>query len=272
MATKYRVYVETGGGMVAKTPYITDGYNVEIDRNGVGQTAAAAQVAALKCPIISQQQYDKMNVNSISVQNLPQAVLETQGAQNGMPGVARMETPQQSANQQVHTISITNTETTTETISLFDALGLVAQNQGIVAPKAGVIFGGTWGANTYANLKAITLTTAVDYHNLYITNNTSAGAASTAFFNTGTLATAQASINNQTLIYNKVTLSNMVQPTDFQTNIRLDSSWRLLVNPYTALIITLATLQQVVITLNIRSFTDTYPMNLYSAADPYRGR
>lgn len=273
MAAKlYRVYQDAGNGMAVKTPYVTDGTNLQRMDKGAGEVVKAAEAAAIGCPIYSPQEFSKMNINSISVQNLPPAVLQTEGAQNGMPGVARMETPQQSANQQVHQISITNTELTTETIAIFDALGFVAQAEGIVAPKAGIIFGGTWGVNTYANLKALTLAKSIDYHNLYITNNTSAGAPSTAFFQTGSLFLMRASVNNQTLQRDQVILSNMVQPTDFQTNIRLDTSWRLMVDELQAMVITLATLQQVVITLNIRAYEDTAPMNLYSKADPYRGR
>lgn len=206
----------------------------------------ASRVAAAGFPIISRNQAT-MQQNQLGGA-LPFAVVQDENAY-GRRGVARMERPARNAPvREQWTITISNGEATTEEFLIGDNTGLLAAALGIPAPKAGVTITGTFGANTYTFFSAISGKNPVDLHRLHLVGNTTAGAASTAFFTSGLLKVMDASIANNTNEANIIPLADLVLPDTYQTNIRVDNNFRFIMDGLSALYLQIPAAEAVTLT------------------------
>jgi hypothetical protein len=165
----------------------------------------------------------------------------------------RSEGPSVQGQREQWTITINNAELTTEEFVIGDASGLLRAKLGVGAPKAGVTFGGTFGANTYDLMRTVSGYTPIDLHGLHIINKTTLGATSTAFFDTGFLRLAQANLANNGPIDNEVPLRDLVFQDSFQTNIRQDRDWRFQMMSLTGVHVSIPTGQSITITFQVIS-------------------
>lgn len=208
------------------------------------------EVEAANC-IITTQEPRMLNATTNGM-SLPKGVgvAETPGGQV-IP--FRSEGPNVGLQRQQWTITINNAELTTEEFVIGDASGLLRAKLNVGAPKAGVTFGGTFGANTYDVMRTVSGFTPMDLHGLHIINKTTLGAASTAFFDTGFLRLAQANLANNGPIDNEVPLRDLVFQDSFQTNIRQDRDWRFQMMSLTGVHLSIPTGQSVTITFQVIS-------------------
>lgn len=258
---KARVYAEIDGakGYVRETDKVMNLVTGEILDMPVKNTKPiqASRVPA-QCPIIKPQQISTM-------QNSNVWGLVPQESTTGQKGVARMETPDLNGVRVQIRVGISNGELTDEIFALGDHHGLVADAFTIPTPKGGVTISGSWGANSYVNLKQITGANPMRFHGLHMICTTTAGAASTSFFDNGFLKAVRAPANGDSPQEITIPISDLVQPDSFQTNIRVVQDFRLLMDGFTALYCKIPTGIAVVFNFTyLRSVSESYAMDLVS--------
>lgn len=219
-------------------------------------------VARAGFPIINQTQATKMT----SINNgLPYAVQTDEDAY-GQRGVFRQERPSKDAAvRKQWTITISNGEVTTEEFLVGDHHGLLAAALSIPSPKAGVTITGTWAASTYANIKQITGANPVDLHRLHLLGKTTAGVASDAFFSSGSLKVLYADIANNTQQSNIIPLADLVLQDSFNTNIRIDNNFRMLMDGFSAVYLQIPAAEAVTMTFReVSAYQGVYNMEKVS--------
>lgn len=219
-------------------------------------------VARAGFPII---QPNKSNMISNNGNGLPYAVTTDENAYGGR-GVFRHERPSRDAAiRKQWTITISNGEATTEEFLLGDHHGLLAAALSIPSPKAGVTITGTWGASTYANIKQITGPNPVDLHRLHLLGKTTAGAPSDAFFSSGSLKQLYADIANNTQQSNIIPLADLVLQDSFNTNIRIDNNFRMLMDAFSAVYLQIPAAEAVTLTFReVSAYQGIYNMEKVS--------
>lgn len=221
-------------------------------------------VASAGFPIISQNQMQTMNAPR-NGNGLPYAVTNDESAY-GQRGVFRHERPSKDAAiRKQWTITISNGEATTEEFLLGDHHGLLAAALSIPAPKAGVTITGTWGSSTYTNINQITGANPVDLHRLHLLGKTTAGAASDAFFSSGSLKMLYADIANNTQQSQIIPLADLVLQDSFNTNIRIDNNFRMLMDGFSAVYLQIPAGEAVTLTFReVSAYQGVYNMEKVS--------
>lgn len=256
-----RAHQDLGNGMVKQLPYAIapTGKRIEapITNNSLlkKSTVQASGFPVLKSDQMAQNfQY-----------GLPYAVTSDESAY-GKRGVFRHERPSKDAAvRKQWTITISNGEATTEEFLLGDHHGLLAAALSIPSPKAGVTITGTWGATTYANMKQITGANPVDLHRLHLLGKTTAGAASDAFFSSGSLKVLYADIANNTQQSNIIPLADLVLQDSFNTNIRIDNNFRMIMDGFSAVYLQIPAAEAVTLTFReVSAYQGVYNMEKVS--------
>jgi len=217
-------------------------------------------VASAGFPII------QPNKSSMTNQNgLPFGVQNDESAY-GQRGVFRHERPSKdTAVRKQWTITIANGEATTEEFLLGDHHGLLAAALSIPSPKAGVTITGTWAATTYNNIKQISGANPVDLHRLHLLGKTTAGVASDAFFSSGSLKVLYADIANNTQQSNIIPLADLVLQDSFNTNIRIDNNFRMLMDGFSAVYLQIPAAEAVTLTFReVSAYQGVYNMEKVS--------
>lgn len=259
--TYYRAHERIGNGQVRQLPYVvSDQGEAKPAPITNSQPIPESTAAGRGCPIYEPNNFSMQNKNG----NYPLGVQNVETA-NGRAALARFETPGENSQRLQWTITISNGEATDEEFLIGDGTGLLATKLGIVAPKAGVTISGTYGAATYTTFKAITANQAVDLHGLHLVGATTAGVASDVVFNQGFLRMAEANIANNAAQDTEIPFRDLVGPDSFQTNIRVDDDWRMLMNPLSALHVKIPAGEALTVTFRVvRAVEKTFGMNLVS--------
>lgn len=257
-----RAHVEVSPGVVQQLPYAiepTTGRKIPAPITNKANLSKSA-VMANGFPVLKSEQMTSNQPNG-----LPFAVTSDESAY-GKRGVFRHERPSKDAAiRKQWTITISNGEVTTEEFLLGDHHGLLAAALGIPSPKAGVTITGTWGATTYANMKQITGANPVDLHRLHLLGKTTAGAASDAFFSSGSLKVLYADIANNTQQSNIIPLADLVLQDSFNTNIRIDNNFRMIMDGFSAVYLQIPAAEAVTLTFReVSAYQGVYNMEKVS--------
>ena len=255
-----RAHADLGNGMVQQLPYaVTSAGNVVPLAVTNSAPMPKQSIQAQGFPVVSKQQSD------MTSNNLPYAVLPDENAY-GKRGVARLERGgADAAVRKQWTITISNGEATDEEFLIGDNHGLLAAALGIPAPKAGVTISGTWGASTYTNINQITGANPVDLHRLHLLGKTTAGVASDAFFSSGQLKVLYADIANNTQQSNIIPLADLVLQDSYNTNIRIDNNFRMVMDGFSAVYLYIPAAEAVTVTFReVSAYNGAYPMSKVS--------
>jgi len=258
-----RAHIEISQGVVKQLPYaIEPGTGRQIAAPITNnQPLSKTAVMANGFPVLKSEQ---MAQNQFQA-GLPYAVTSDESAY-GKRGVFRHERPSKDAAvRKQWTITISNGEATTEEFLLGDHHGLLAAALSIPSPKAGVTITGTWGATTYANFKQLTGSNPVDLHRLHLLGKTTAGAASDAFFSSGSLKVLYADIANNTQQSNIIPLADLVLQDSFNTNIRIDNQFRMIMDGFSAVYLQIPAAEAVTLTFReVSAYQGVYNMEKVS--------
>lgn len=259
-----RAHIEVGPGIVKQLPYaIEPGTGKQVPAAITNnQNLSKSAVMANGFPVLKSEQ---MNTTNQFQAGLPYGV-QTDESAYGQRGVFRHERPSKDAAvRKQWTITISNGEATTEEFLLGDHHGLLAAALSIPSPKAGVTITGTWGATTYANMKQITGANPVDLHRLHLLGKTTAGAASDAFFSSGSLKVLYADIANNTQQSNIIPLADLVLQDSFNTNIRIDNNFRMIMDGFSAVYLQIPAAEAVTLTFReVSAYQGVYNMEKVS--------
>ena len=256
---KKRVYESIGGGYAVEAPYVQDEQGQKIpyacDKQKKGVPVPVSVLKSKGLPIM-----ESKNVAEMQNERMPVGVGFSEKP-GGAVDTYRSESPDDGTGRKVLRIKIDNGEGTEEKIILGDPTGLIKQQLGIGAPKGGVTFAGSYGADTYTILQNMTGLIPFDLHTIKFQGETTAGAASDAFFNAGRFGLVKLDVAGNTPSNEELVLSDLVQPSTFQTNIRKDDSFRFQLQAATAFEVTLPAGEAVLITATISAAGFTRMMN-----------
>lgn len=118
-----------------------------------------------------------------------------------------------------------------ETVVIGDGLGLVGDGLNITPPSETLVIGGNHGANTLLMFKQIASQTPVDLHVMHTTAN------DTSFYTNGFIKKAIASLDGSTVNQQPVNFQMLVDPSSFNTNIRIDRYFRFQLGPKTGVVV-----------------------------------
>lgn len=246
---KFRIYQDIGNGLAVETDFVraTSGETLPVP----AKTKAPVRVEKVlqnNCPVLPAQ--NQTNITSMN-SNLPYGVLQAEGVMGNREN-ARVEVAGWDETRSTFRIGISNGEATTETFVLGAGYGIAQLSTangglGVVAPKAGVVISGSFGTATYTQLATLSLG-ALRMHGLHMIGKTTAGAASTAFFDSGNLKFLESYPNGDSVQLKDYNLSDLVTPETYQTNIRQDKDFRAIVDGYNGLFLTIPAGEAVFIT------------------------
>jgi hypothetical protein len=178
----------------------------------------------------------------------------------GKLDLARAETNGVGSSRRLFTLTVTNTELTTESVVIGDGSGFIKELMAIGAPKAGVTFSGTYGATSYQVIQDLVKSTALRLQGLQFQGYDSLGVKSDNFFNSGSFRSAVVDPLKYTIDNPYVSFSDLVQQDSFNTNIREEKNYRFLLSFLTGMVITLPTATRVTINCTVSSAYMAYNM------------
>lgn len=250
-----------GQGQVKQAPAIMNPQTGEVkayaitDRRIFPESQAKA-AGFICCNSIS----DLSNSKNMQVSgNRPFAVLPAEKV-NGLPAVVRSEIPDASSGSETITLTLENGEATAQEILFGDGLGINKEVYSISDKAAGVVVGGTYGANTLTLYKQIAGGSALRLHGFHIVN-TNSGNDSTGFFDSGKVELLKAMPTNNSPKRNRFDLQQLVNSNSFKPNIREKQDFRFILAGYTAMLFTIPAGEKISLTFNLRSYADGYLMN-----------
>lgn len=258
-----RAHAEAANGTVYQLPIVVSADGEQKPAPITNPKPLSRQaVARAGFPIINPKQSSMTSNNN---NGLPYGVQTDENAY-GSRGVFRHERPaRDAAIRKQWTITISNGEATTEEFLLGDHHGLLAAALSIPSPKAGVTITGTWNSATYANIKQITGSNPVDLHRLHLLGKTTTGASSDAFFSSGSLKQLYADIANNTQQSNIIPLADLVLQDSFNTNIRIDNNFRMLMDAFSAVYLQIPAAEAVTLTFReVSAYQGVYNMEKVS--------
>lgn len=246
-------YLDPVSGLCYQAPYMADDNGKIVDRP-VTDLGAKNPDSVIKRGMIvidaprQKTNFSNKNLYSMmnSQNNFPSPAITPAETLAGNFTVVRDETPGISPAPLKLRISLSNTELTSQTVEIGDPAGLLKYGMTIPDKAAGVIVGGNWTTSTLDILKKITGFTNYRVHKFNIQSYTTAGSASTGFFVNGAMRMGFASMVGDQPVVRQIDLSGLLQPSDFNTNIRVSNDFRFTFSSVTGLIVTIPNGIQVV--------------------------
>lgn len=260
-----RIHETLPSGQIVQLPFV-------VDETGNVTPYAVTNTSPIPISVVKKQgaiivnqnqKSNSMNGQSIIQQMQNKAIAGPVSAVEtpyGKLDLSREETNGVGSARRLFTLTITNTELTTESVVIGDGSGFIKELMGIGAPKAGVSFGGTYGAASYQVIQDLTKSMALRFMGIQFQGYDSLGVKSDNFFNSGSFRSAVVDPLKYTIDNPYLSFSDLVQQDSYNTNIREEKNYRFLLSYLTGQVITLPTASRVTINCTVPSAAMAYNM------------
>jgi len=266
MSTFFRIYKNNGDGTASPTNMARCAVSGKIAPCGPAESAKAIPISKIAAsnggnhPIVTPSQSNTAMANNM--QNMPAtqnslgaATIKPAETQEGSLIAYRSESFQGNFPfaYRIINLTLTNGGASAVTVPIGDYLGFNADAASLSALPGTLTVSGTFGANTLANIKALSGVAPLSVKGIRFS------ASVVGFYSSGFVKTSAAQVDGTTQLTD-LQAYTWPQSSDFIATIQNRTDLRYMLNPFTAIFVSVPAGQNVTLTLNVASFANVYGM------------
>lgn len=262
-STFFRIYKNNGDGTATPTNMARCAVTGKVAPCQPAQVAAPIRISKIQTanggnhPIMSQQQIANMATmnNNPAPGSLQAATIKPAETQQGDVIAYRSESFQGNFPFQyrIVNLTLTNGGAAAVTVPIGDYLGFNADAAALPALPGTLTITGTFGANTLANLKAMSGVAPLSVKGIRFS------ASVVGFYSSGFVKTSAAQIDG-TAQLTDLQAYTWPQASDYNPTIQNRTDLRFMLNPLTAIFVNVPAGQNVTLTFNVASYANVYGM------------